>query len=262
MQNLIAAAQASFLGALPTPGAIAATLAAVMAAALLRGFTGFGFALAAVPLMGLVMAPAKAVPIAVLLQLLGGLADLRRNRRDCHWPSLRWLIVGAVIGSPLGVLALSVAPAPVARIVISVIIALAVLMLGRGFALAAVPSRFATVLVGATSGLFNGLAAMPSPPAIVYYMSGPFRAATARASLLVFFLATSIAAFTSIVAVGLASSAVVWLAVLALPVMLLGTWIGELGFRRGTERLHRHVSIVSLGVIALISAAKGFSELM
>lgn len=262
MQDLIAAAQASFVAALPPPGVITATLAAVMAAALLRGFTGFGFALAAVPLMGLVMAPAKAVPIAVLLQLLGGLVDLRRNRRECHWPSLRWLIVGAVIGSPLGVLALSVAPAAVARIVIAVIIALAVLMLGRGFALAAVPSRLFTVLVGATAGLFNGLAAMPSPPAIVYYMSGPFRAATARASLLVFFLATSISAFTSIVAVGLATPAVIWLAVLALPVMLLGTWIGELGFRRGTERLHRHVSIASLGVIALISAAKGFSELM
>lgn len=262
MQDLIAAAQASLAGALPSPHLIAATLAAVMVASLLRGFTGFGFALAAVPLMGLFMAPAAAVPIAVLLQLLGGLNDLRRNHRDCHWPSLRWLIVGAVIGSPLGALALSVAPAPVARIVIAVIIAVAVLMLGRGFALAAVPSRLVTAAVGLVAGVFNGLAAMPGPPAVVYYMSGPFRAVAARASMLVFFLATSIAAFASIALVGLATPAVIWLSVLALPVMFLGTWIGELGFRRGTEALHRHVSIASLAAIALISAAKGFSELM
>ncbi|WP_420133309.1 sulfite exporter TauE/SafE family protein [Rhodopseudomonas sp.] len=261
MQDLIAAAQASLAGALPSPRIIAETMAAVAAASLLRGFTGFGFAMAAVPLMGLFMPPATAVPIAVLLQLLSGLNDLRRNRRDCHWPSLRWLIAGAVIGSPLGVLALSVAPAPVARIAISVIIAIAVLMLGRGFALAQVPSRPVTAFVGMVAGLFNGLAAMPGPPAIVYYMSGPFRAVAARASLLVFFLVTSISAFVSIALVGLATPTVLWLSVMALPVTFLGTWIGELGFRRGSETLHRRVSIVSLGVIALISAAKGFAEL-
>lgn len=262
MQDLISAAQASFLAALPTPGVTAATLAAVIAAALLRGFTGFGFALAAVPLLGLFMAPAKAVPIAVVLQLLGGLTDVHRAGRACHWPSLRWLIVGAVIGSPLGALVLSVAPAPIARITIATITAGAVVMLSRGFALAAVPSRPATTAVGLAAGLFNGLAAMPGPPAVVYYMSGPFRAAAARASLLVFFLATSISAFASTAAVGLVNGGVLWLAALSFPAMLLGTRIGEYSFRRGTEALHRTVSIASLGCVALLSAAKGISELM
>ncbi|WP_264055537.1 sulfite exporter TauE/SafE family protein [Rhodopseudomonas palustris] len=262
MHELIAEASASFWSTLPSPMAIAGVLGAVLAAALLRGFTGFGFALAAVPLMGMFMAPAKAVPVAVLLQLLGGLNDLRRNHRDAHWASLRWLIVGAVIGSPLGALALSVAPAPVARIVIATITAAAVVVLGRGFAIEAIPSRPVTTGVGMLCGLFNGLAAMPSPPAIVYYMSGPFPAVVVRASLLVFFLATSIAGFTSIALVGLATVNVLWLAAMALPVMMLGTWIGEQGFRRGSERLHRHVSIASLGGVALLSAAKGISELM
>lgn len=262
MNALIAAAQASLSASLPPATTIVATLTAVMIAALLRGFTGFGFALAAVPLMGLFSTPAKAVPIAVLLQLLGGLNDLRRNHRDCHWWSLRWLIIGAVVGSPFGAMALSVAPAPVARIVIALITAVAVYVLGRGFTLDAVPSRLVTTGVGAVAGVFNGLAAMPGPPAVVYYMSGPFRAAAARASLLIFFLVTSIAAFTSIVMVGLATANVVWLSLLALPVMLFGTWIGEFGFRRSSGRLHRRVSIASLGGVALLSALKGFAELM
>jgi len=262
MHQLIAAAQSSFAASLPAPGIIAGTMAAVLIAALLRGFTGFGFALAAVPLMGLLMAPAKAVPVAVLLQLLGGINDLRRNHRDCHWASLRWLIVGAVVGSPIGAVVLSVAPAPVARIVIATITAAAVYLLGRGFALDEVPSRLATAGVGLVAGVFNGLAAMPGPPAVVYYMSGPFRAVAARASMLVFFLVTSIAAFVSIMAVGLADGGIVWLSLLGLPVMFLGTWIGEQGFRRGSERLHRRVSIASLGGVALLSAAKGIAELM
>jgi len=262
MHELITAAEASFAGSLPSPGVLLGAMLAILIAALLRGFTGFGFALAAVPLMGLWMAPAKAVPVAVLLQLLGGLTDLSRNHRDCDWRSLRWLIVGAAIGSPIGAVLLSVAPSPVARIVIASITAAAVVVLSRGLTLDTVPSRLATSSVGLVAGLFNGLAAMPGPPAVVYYMSGPFRAVAARASLLMFFLATSIAAFASIVLVGLASSAVVWLALLGLPVMMLGTWIGEQGFRRGSERLHRRVSIASLAGVALLSAAKGIAELM
>ena len=45
-------------------------------AAVLRGLTGFGFALAAVPLLSLVIPPAQAVVIAVLLQCLVGVRDL------------------------------------------------------------------------------------------------------------------------------------------------------------------------------------------
>ncbi|KIZ35365.1 MULTISPECIES: sulfite exporter TauE/SafE family protein [Rhodopseudomonas] len=262
MHDLIAAAQASFAASVPPTAIILGAMAAVMMAALLRGFTGFGFGLAAVPLMGLLMAPAKAVPVAVLLQLLSGANDLRRNRHDCHWPSLRWLIVGAVIGSPLGVLMLSVTPAPVARIVIAALITGAVLMLGRGFAVATVPSPLVTTGVGLIAGLFNGMAGIPGPPAVVYYMSGPFRAVVARASMLVLFFATAIAAFVSETAVGLVGAQVLWLAAIGLPVMLLGTMIGEFGFRRGSDRLHRQVSITCLGLIALGSAIKGFSGLM
>lgn len=258
----LVATKAGVFASLPSTASIVATMIAVLIAALLRGFTGFGFALAAVPLMGLFTAPSTAVPVAVLLQFLGGLNDLRRNHRDCHWQSLRWLIVGAVLGSPLGAMALSVAPAPLARIAIALITAGAVYVLGRGFALDEVPSRLLTTGVGAVAGVFNGLAAMPGPPAVVYYMSGPFRAVAARASLLIFFLANSVAAFASIVMIGLATANVVWLSLLTLPVMFIGTWIGELGFRRGSDKLHRRVSIASLGGIALLSALKGISELM
>lgn len=259
--HALVATEASVLASMPSMASIVATMIAVMIAAILRGFTGFGFALAAVPLMGLYSAPSTAVPIAVLLQFLGGLNDLRRNHRDCHWPSLRWLIVGAVLGSPLGAMALSVAPAPLVRIVIALITAGAVYVLGRGYALDEVPSRLVTTGVGAVAGVFNGLAAMPGPPAVAYYMSGPFRAVAARASLLIFFLATSIAALASIAMIGLATANVVWLSILTLPVMFMGTWIGERGFHRGSDELHRRVSIACLGGIALLSALKGINEL-
>lgn len=47
----------------------------VLAAGFLRGLTGFGFALAAVPAMSFFLPPSQAVAMAVLLQSLAGLKD-------------------------------------------------------------------------------------------------------------------------------------------------------------------------------------------
>ncbi|MDB5655033.1 MAG: putative rane transporter protein [Tardiphaga sp.] len=250
------------LGPLLTPRLICLSIAAVFAAAILRGFTGFGFALAAVPLLGLFMSPTRAVPVAIGLQLLGSLIDFRHATKSCHWPSLRWMMLGAAIGSPLGALVLSHVAAPVARLVISAITLLAVLALGRGFALATVPGPTLTTITGFLAGIFNGLAAMPGPPAVAYYMSAPLPRACVRASLMMFFLLTSVAAMVSGIAIGLITVQTLCLSVLGLPVMWIGTQIGHLAFIRSSDAMHRRVSIISLGVIALISAAKGISELL
>lgn len=250
------------VAALPTSAVALAAAMSILAAALVRGFTGFGFALTAVPLLGLFLTPLQAVPIAVTLQLLIGVTDFRRASRDSDWPSLRWLIVGGVAGSPVGALILSVVSAPVARVLIAGITIGAAVVLNAGFRLATVPSRGSTALVGLAAGLFNGLAAMPGPPVIVYYTAGPFSRIAARASMMVFFLVSSIAALVSVAMLGLLDLRAVVLTVLGIPVMLVGTWLGDIGFQRGSDMLHRRVSIVSLAVVALGSAIKGLSDLL
>lgn len=245
-----------------SPGLILWSMASILAAALLRGFTGFGFALAAVPLLGLFMSPTEAVPLAIAVQLFGSLMDFRSSSQACHWPSLRWLMTGAVIGSPLGTLLLVVIPAPVARLVISAITLFAVLIMSRGFTLVALPPRIPTAITGFLAGFFNGLAAMPGPPVVAYYMSVPLPRGVARASLMMFFLMTTITATVASAAVGMFTLQILVLALLGLPVLWLGTWAGEYAFTRGTDVMHRRVSVASLGVIALVSAVKGVGELV
>lgn len=250
------------LGATLTPKLILLSVVSIFTAAVLRGYTGFGFALAAVPLLGLFMDPTEAVPVAIGLQFAGSLLDFRAASKVCNWPSLRWLTLGAVLGSPLGTVALDTIPAPIARLVISAITLLAVYVLQRGFELPGTPSRPMTTITGFLSGLFNGLAAMPGPPVVAYYMSQPLPRQAARASLMVFFLMTSVVAAVGLISIGLMTLHTVGLSLLGLPVMWLGTKLGELAFRRGNDKMHRQVSIVSLGLIAVISAVKGIGELI
>jgi uncharacterized membrane protein YfcA len=72
---------------------------AMFVAALLRGFTGFGFGIAAVPVVAMVMAPEKAIATITLVQAAVGMLDVMNNRASADNGSLPWLIVGAVLGS-------------------------------------------------------------------------------------------------------------------------------------------------------------------
>jgi uncharacterized membrane protein YfcA len=243
-------------------GVLLAGALAIFAAGLLRGLTGFGFAIAAVPLLSLVMRPALAVSAVLCLLVMGGLLDVRRMAGDTHWPSLRWLLVGALAGSPLGVLALSVVAPPVARLVIAGATAIAVVLLGAGLALRAIPGAVLTVLIGGLAGLSSGLAAMPGPPVIAYYLSAPLDRATVRASLLMFFLGSSIISAATATWLGLVDLGALALAVLALPPMFVGTRVGLRLTQVGSEAAHRRIAIACLAAIAVATAAKGIGDLI
>lgn len=244
-----------------TPAGLAAAAGAILAAAVLRGFTGFGFALAAVPLLGLSIPPSRAVPLAVGLQLCGGLIDLRGARRLCHWPTLRWLIAGAVLGSPLGTLALASASPTVARLAIGAICAGGTALLALGARFRGLPGGPATVAVGLASGLFNGLAAMPGPPVVAYYLASPLSPERARASLLVFFLAASATGALSLSVAGLLGPGLLAPTALGVPLMFGGSWIGQRLFRRAAGRGHRAVSIALLAGVAAVSCLKALADL-
>lgn len=225
-------------------------------------FHGFGFALAAVPLLGLVLPPSQAVPIAIGLQFAGGLIDYRSASRECHWPSLKWLMLGAVIGTPVGVWCLSIVSPTAARVLIAVVCSAGTLMLVRGLSFASGAGRGATTAFGLACGLFNGLAAVPGPPAVAYYLASPMGASTRRASLLVFFLVTSVLGSISLWLAGLMTWAVLLPVGLGVPMMFVGGWIGALAFVRADGRGHRSASIAILFGVSAISLARALVDLV
>jgi uncharacterized membrane protein YfcA len=139
----------------------------VFAASLLRGFTGFGFGLAAVPLLSLALPPARVVPFVVVLQVIVGLAGLRSAWRHVDWRAVFGLAPGLVIGVPLGVLILTLFRPNTVRFGIGLAIAASVVLLWRGARLPKRPSPLVTGAVGVTSGVLSGLASIGGPPIVV-----------------------------------------------------------------------------------------------
>ena len=77
-----------------------------------------------------------------------------------------------------------------------------------------------------------------------------------------FFLATSAPALASAAFVGLIDAGSMVLSALSLPVMVAGTIVGAKAGMKGSDRLHRALSIALLVAIALTSIGKGAVELI
>jgi uncharacterized protein len=241
----------------PLPPMLAATCAVVAVSAVLRGLTGFGFSLAAVPLLSLFLPPASAVSIAVLLQVFNGAADLATVRALVEWRSVSRLSLGAIVGTPPGILLLNWLDADTMRVLVALAVCAALPALLRppaphpdgslGFALPA----------GVLAGFFGGLAAMPGPPAITYFLYSGTPAARMRASLMIFFFLTSVIAVPGLYAARLLHLAELAASLAALPFMLGCTYLGGRIFAATGERHYRRIAVTVLVLMALTTGAKG-----
>ena len=101
-------------------------------AGLCRGFAGFGLSAILIVALSLFLVPREVVPIAVLLETFASLVMMRMTWSEIRWRLLGWLMLGAAVGTPLGVLVLSKLPAEPLRIGISLIVLAASLVLWRG----------------------------------------------------------------------------------------------------------------------------------
>jgi uncharacterized membrane protein YfcA len=229
----------------------------VFAAALLRGFTGFGFGLAAVPLLSLALPPAKVVPFVVMLQVIVGVVGLRPAWRSCDWRAVRGLSPGLVLGIPIGVAILTAFRADAVRFVIGGVILASVLLLWRGFRLPPRPSPVLTAAVGLVAGVMSGLASMGGPPIVVYLIALSHRVTVVRSSSIVYFMFAALLSLLLMVWKGLIDREILLWSLASVPVLIAGNYAGNWGFSRSAPHHHRITALVTLSVLALLLIAKG-----
>ncbi|MEN2976613.1 sulfite exporter TauE/SafE family protein (plasmid) [Tistrella bauzanensis] len=220
---------------------------AVFGAAVLRGFTGFGFALAAVPLTSLVLPPEVVVPVVMVVQLIIGTGDAVRERRAVDRGVILWLTVGVALATPLGMWLLVWLPPATTRIAIGGVVLLGVAASWRPPDLGdLVRLRSVRIGVGALAGLFTGLAAMPGPPAVAYMLAAERDPRVIRATLMVFFFFTAVAGTISAWGAGLIGRTELVLTAISLPLVIGGSAIGAALFGLGATRFYRPAALIIL----------------
>lgn len=230
---------------------IAATAAILLAAYFIRGITGFGSGLIAVPLLALYQPLQFVVPLILLLDFTASIVIGGFNFRRVRWNELGLLIPFGVVGVILGTtLLVKLPPEPMLIALAAFVFIFAVRSVlnihgenpaSRGWAVPA-------ALTGGTVGALFGTG---GPPYVIYLSHRIRDKSDLRATFSALFFTEGITRIASFVVAGLLLSAKAWIAYFAaLPVMLGALYLGG--------RVHVGLSPVRMarlvGVLLLVSS--------
>ena len=242
------------------PSALAFAATAAFLAAFVRGLAGFGMAILLVPLLGLMVLPVEAVIVSNLLGLLIGLSGVRQTWATADHASALTIGGLAMIATPLGLALLHATDPAWARVLIALVAVLA-------FVLVLLPPRpdghrphtAEIAATGVAAGMLTGFAGMPGPPVVPFYLRQAIPAVRARASMLMVFLATSLASSVAGLAMGMAGSRHAVLALVLFGPIWIGNRLGGYAFGRVTDQAWRWLVAVLLaasGIAALVRLAQ------
>ena len=234
----------------------------VFLAAIVRGYSGFGFSLLAITSVSLVYAPATVIPAVFMMEIAASIHMLPGVWKDVHWRSLAPLIAGTTAGLPFGAYALANVPVPPMKVALAIFVITAAILLWQGFSLKTIPNRIATFVVGVAAGIANGAFGIGGPPVILFYFASPAGNAVGRASLIAYFLVTDLIGLGVLGANGILSVTNVKLALLFLPALLAGVWLGARSFKSADPATFRKAVLAILMLLAVLTAAQGLIALI
>jgi uncharacterized membrane protein YfcA len=220
-------------------------------AAMSRGFSGFGAALIFVPLASTIVSPKVAAPLLLIVDAVLALGFIPNAWRNANRGEVGVMAFGALFGIPLGALALLRLDPLVIRWTIVALAALMLALLLSGWRYRGRPNTPLTFGVGAFAGVFSGAAQVGGPPVVAYWLGSSMPPANTRASIILYFSASTAIAVVSYLAGGILNASVLGLALLMGPVYGLGLFIGARLFGVADESFFRRICY-ALIVIAIV----------
>jgi uncharacterized membrane protein YfcA len=231
----------------------ALALCAGFVGGIVRGYSGFGFALAAVPILSLGIVPAWAVPSVLIHELAIGLFTMRAVRANVSWDVFRVLAIGSMIGSPIGLALLKGIPADLMRLAVGAAVALSVAVIWRHPRVSLRLHPRLLFLAGIGSGVLNGGTAMSGPPAIIVLLGSDLAPGKVRGVLIHFIVfSAAIGVLLSLVG-GMQSVETASVALWMAPGVLAGVPIGVLLYSVVPSAHYRRISLSFLLLVSAIS---------
>lgn len=227
-------------------------IAAAFVAGTVRGFSGFGTALIYLPVAGRFIDPIWAILTLSVMDMFGPLPHVRGAIKSGHPRDVMRLWIGTVLALPVGLMVLYAVDPNVFRYAVSFITLgmVAALALGLRYHGAVTPPM--VYGIGGAAGFLGGVAGLPGPPVILFYMASPHGARVVRANMMVYLLGFDLLLMGVLAVQGrLVPDPLIIGAVLAVP-NILGNLVGARIFDPAREGLYRWVAygIITASAIA------------
>ena len=229
------------------PGVDAAGIAILVGATLLgglvRGFTGFGFAMVFMPLASIVLGPVAALGLIFVIDAPFALPLAARSARRAEWREVLPLLLAATLAMPLGIRLLTWLDRDTMRWLLALLVLGAVALLASGWRYHGSPGIRLSLGVGVLSGICNGLASIGGMPLAVFWLGAQRNDRhKTRANLQTFFGLGTVISGVILTASGIVTTTSLLMAPLLMLVYGAGFWVGAHGFRLASEESFRRVA--------------------
>lgn len=237
--------------------------AIVFVAAFTQGAVGFGFGLVSMGLLPLAVSELVAIPFVAVYSLLVSLIIVWELRLYLSWRRIRPLLIGVVLGVPLGLLFLGEADPRYIRFALGAF--LVVYSLWSLFVAMRIGQRVISDAWGYVAGLVSGVLGAAfntgGPPLVVYATLKGWDKHAAKSTLQVLFILTSVLALGGHVAAGRMTERVLTLIAFMIPALALGVWVGGRVYDRINQETFRKAMLVLLLIVGLVFVDKALDIL-
>lgn len=226
----------------------------------LRGFVGFGGALALVPALALALGPRTAVAVASLVGLPAVFQFLPEAARHADRSHVGPIALAILAGAPLGSLILTSVSPRLMTGAIGVVVMLMALMTWQAPGRRLGRHLWVSMIAGGLSGLLQGAAGIGGPPSVAVLMAQGGEPRRVRADVMAITAMIALCGAASHWWFGLFTGSVAVIALALLPLFVGFTWIGGRFFDRGGARHFRSAALgvlVVIGTAAVIASLKG-----
>jgi len=224
-----------------------------------RGFSGFGSALIFMPLASSIAAPRLVAALLLVIDFVAALPLLPDAWRKADRKATAVIVLGALVGVPVGTYFLSVLEPVTTRWIISCFVAALLLLLLSGWRYRGKDHAWLSVGIGGLSGFCSGLAQTGGPPIVGYWLGRPIAPIVARANIVLFFGASDFFSAVSYAAAGLITMDAIRFSLVVGPVYGIGVWFGASLFGKASETLFRAIcyALIAAAVIFGLPALDG-----
>lgn len=204
----------------------AIALGVVLAAGIVRGFTGFGAGLVMVPLMALIWGPVEALATSVMIGLSSTIQLAPRAIPLTNWRDMGPMMAAILVATPIGTVLLVSLDPEIIKKTIAVLVLLVSLITIWGWTYRGPRGPLPSAIAGAIGGVVNGIAGVGGPALVLYLIALPEEAKVHRANIVMALAVTSIVSVTGLAIAGAIGTRVLTHTVVFVIPSILSVWIG------------------------------------
>ena len=235
---------------------------ATMIGGFLRGFVGFGGALALVPVLALAVGPRVAVAVASLVGLPAVFQLLPEAFRHADRRRVGPIAVAILAAAPIGSLILTRLDQRIMTGAIGLVIMLLAVLTWKAPRGESIRRPWVGIAAGAVSGLLQGAAGVGGPPSVAVLVAQGGEPRRLRANVLASTAAISICGAVSHLSFGLFTHKAMIIASVLLPIFLGCTLLGSHFFLRGGSQYFRGAALAILMGIGLLAVGGSLGPLI